>query len=596
MPPSKGHKKSRNGCIICKQRRIKCDETHPVCKNCTAYGEPLPCSYNPPKPTKSVHPAGAGSSRPERSSSAATVEEVTGQDSIAVLATMQQNRPPNASFGRLCSVCGHFHLNGMGFSPNSQYPGGLPGCKLINLTTCELNWNASSSILQGLKDLPHPSLPAFLNSYESLALPKTIASSEIDLFTDMALLNHYTTSTSFTLSLSYHPDSRHLWSQVIPTLSQANSFLFHAILAITAAHIGYTTLKGEDTEKAGRIRLVEERHYIEAMRLLKAEITQGIDEINCHANFTATVMCMFYFVSRRRRPSPFNPLSGKVRRHLDLSWTTFIRGSCGALHGLWPLVKRGPVALLIHEFPLLEPSSQMLSPNTEMMLARLNTLCMDFNLLGPAAAKEMADMGTASAYYAALYQLRMIWVALESCCSSAGASRHSDFDSDGNEHLPEPQDRHFRKELGIGESALLSSCILQYSLRTLPAFWECLENKSPRALIIYAYYVICWQGLSYGSCNPAVREVLSEGGGTPGRTEAWWVEGRAETDLKGVEEELSEIATNDSEREAWREWLGGAWNVLEGLKNGWWLENNVASIPQPGYSRLPHLLSSQGKA
>ncbi|KAF2227678.1 GatB/GatE catalytic domain-containing protein [Elsinoe ampelina] len=40
----KAHRKSHLGCVECKRRRIKCDETHPTCVACTARG--ATCSYN----------------------------------------------------------------------------------------------------------------------------------------------------------------------------------------------------------------------------------------------------------------------------------------------------------------------------------------------------------------------------------------------------------------------------------------------------------------------------------------------------------------------------------------------------------------------
>jgi hypothetical protein len=38
------HSKSRTGCIVCKKRRIKCDETKPACRQCVDYGRQ--CSYS----------------------------------------------------------------------------------------------------------------------------------------------------------------------------------------------------------------------------------------------------------------------------------------------------------------------------------------------------------------------------------------------------------------------------------------------------------------------------------------------------------------------------------------------------------------------
>ncbi|KAI2782960.1 hypothetical protein F4815DRAFT_412140 [Daldinia loculata] len=47
MATRRSHPKSRTGCIICKQRKIKCDESRPTCANCLRYG--ASCSFTPPK-------------------------------------------------------------------------------------------------------------------------------------------------------------------------------------------------------------------------------------------------------------------------------------------------------------------------------------------------------------------------------------------------------------------------------------------------------------------------------------------------------------------------------------------------------------------
>ncbi|KAF2722529.1 hypothetical protein K431DRAFT_266560 [Polychaeton citri CBS 116435] len=39
----KSHKKSRKGCVNCKVRRVKCDEEHPSCQQCTQFG--VQCRY-----------------------------------------------------------------------------------------------------------------------------------------------------------------------------------------------------------------------------------------------------------------------------------------------------------------------------------------------------------------------------------------------------------------------------------------------------------------------------------------------------------------------------------------------------------------------
>ncbi|KAI1764262.1 hypothetical protein GGR53DRAFT_327937 [Hypoxylon sp. FL1150] len=54
MPPRRSHKKSRAGCRRCKVRKIKCDEIHPRCGNCTKHG--VPCDFEHPSIAESLPP------------------------------------------------------------------------------------------------------------------------------------------------------------------------------------------------------------------------------------------------------------------------------------------------------------------------------------------------------------------------------------------------------------------------------------------------------------------------------------------------------------------------------------------------------------
>ncbi|KAJ5155451.1 C6 transcription factor [Penicillium capsulatum] len=56
-PPRRSHKKSRNGCDQCKERRVKCDETRPKCDKCTY--RLLDCTYLKIPPAPSPPPDGA---------------------------------------------------------------------------------------------------------------------------------------------------------------------------------------------------------------------------------------------------------------------------------------------------------------------------------------------------------------------------------------------------------------------------------------------------------------------------------------------------------------------------------------------------------
>ncbi|KAK3694156.1 hypothetical protein B0T22DRAFT_62880 [Podospora appendiculata] len=56
-----GHRKSRNGCKKCKTRRVKCDESRPVCRSCARLGLECewPVNVRHPKPTPHSAPGGA---------------------------------------------------------------------------------------------------------------------------------------------------------------------------------------------------------------------------------------------------------------------------------------------------------------------------------------------------------------------------------------------------------------------------------------------------------------------------------------------------------------------------------------------------------
>ncbi|KAK3316085.1 hypothetical protein B0H66DRAFT_560330 [Apodospora peruviana] len=65
--PRRGHTKSRRGCFSCKARKVKCQENHPKCVNCTRIG--LVCEYPEPQQPQSLI-------RRVSSSPAATVQSI----------------------------------------------------------------------------------------------------------------------------------------------------------------------------------------------------------------------------------------------------------------------------------------------------------------------------------------------------------------------------------------------------------------------------------------------------------------------------------------------------------------------------------------
>jgi hypothetical protein len=53
--PRKGHTKSRRGCLNCKRRKVKCQETLPECAHCTRIG--LVCEYPDRRPRPAPEPS-----------------------------------------------------------------------------------------------------------------------------------------------------------------------------------------------------------------------------------------------------------------------------------------------------------------------------------------------------------------------------------------------------------------------------------------------------------------------------------------------------------------------------------------------------------
>lgn len=52
-PAKVGHRKSRNGCLKCKARRVKCDEVQPICGNCSRLH--LDCAWPDETPSRAHH-------------------------------------------------------------------------------------------------------------------------------------------------------------------------------------------------------------------------------------------------------------------------------------------------------------------------------------------------------------------------------------------------------------------------------------------------------------------------------------------------------------------------------------------------------------
>lgn len=89
----KGHRgpKSKTGCVICKGRRIKCDEAHPSCQQCVKKG--LDCVYGPPRIGRSTERSNKPMiARSEANSDSAGAEEPRFSNAILSSQTPYQRQ------------------------------------------------------------------------------------------------------------------------------------------------------------------------------------------------------------------------------------------------------------------------------------------------------------------------------------------------------------------------------------------------------------------------------------------------------------------------------------------------------------------------
>ncbi|KAL2816969.1 hypothetical protein BJX63DRAFT_132519 [Aspergillus granulosus] len=70
----RAHKKSRNGCLVCKQRRVKCDERKPACRRCEQYG--ASCIYYPSPPGSGGKDCSSPESEPNRTLLSLSIAEM----------------------------------------------------------------------------------------------------------------------------------------------------------------------------------------------------------------------------------------------------------------------------------------------------------------------------------------------------------------------------------------------------------------------------------------------------------------------------------------------------------------------------------------
>ncbi|KAH6877218.1 fungal Zn binuclear cluster domain-containing protein [Thelonectria olida] len=198
MPPGStrlGHRKSRNGCLRCKARHVKCDEKRP-CTNCVRFD--LPCSLlnNPSSTNTSPDEAAAGdpsASPPLSRGTRRSREPPAGRARLATSPRKAQNEAIVAPTPRV----------------SSPAPTAVPSPQTVHVPS-PLSFDGHEA--------DHELSPLWMQS--------------------LRLLHHY--STEVYISLSRDPAVAGIWKTVVPETAFTHKFLMHGLLAVSAVHYAHT--------------------------------------------------------------------------------------------------------------------------------------------------------------------------------------------------------------------------------------------------------------------------------------------------------------------------------------------------------------------
>ncbi|EHY59579.1 hypothetical protein HRR83_001146 [Exophiala dermatitidis] len=200
MPPRRTHKKSRKGCLQCKQRRVKCDEKTPVCGNCTK--RELDCSYREQHAYTPInyHDTSLSGGRGTIRSPATTTSTGTGGRSSAPI------RPSSSGT------------------------------------------NTPASNVVGAPDVIYPAASGSQDKGQHLL--------------DLEMLHLYTTVTYRScVGMIQSVETGDLWQKYVPRKALQYDFLLQALLAFAALHM--TTLKIEQEQQKEQQQQQQHQHDVD---------------------------------------------------------------------------------------------------------------------------------------------------------------------------------------------------------------------------------------------------------------------------------------------------------------------------------------------
>lgn len=245
----------QTGCLMCKRRKKKCDETKPRCGDCRRLC--LDCAWPPERHSRSKAASSAAAVADaknlagERSSDVATLE-IAIRSSPSPVSTPASGRhgshdsSSHSSHASQTSHASHGSHMGYGHAPD-QTPAmtmattamAMPSGLSLDVSPDKLSWDmtaSSPSWIEAITPISNGSPPASFDStpMTSLSIYVPQLMPQLNAPQDKALLNHYSTIVSSILSR--RSSSANPYNNYLLPMAQGNDLVLHCILALSANH------------------------------------------------------------------------------------------------------------------------------------------------------------------------------------------------------------------------------------------------------------------------------------------------------------------------------------------------------------------------
>lgn len=370
------HLKSRNGCLTCKRRRIKCDEHKPTCMKCQHLG--LVCGYTlgedtprPPAVTPPSPPRARGD--PEDLAKRRRLSEAPPSPSALDLTLsgdmhptplitpvrdhlpppppppQAPQAPPKAPFDPALLNAGNLNNISLSHLVNNLGDTGSLGSLAsllslaslanlpIDLSNIGLLLGASGvggaalgakvrQLQAQLRAAPPPEAPSVSPNIKTPDMGPSLLQDLTNLalnMLDLRLMYHYTTQVSSTITGAGILETN-IWTYDVPMMAFSYPFLMHSILAFSATHL-LRTEKGLDQ--------CVTCHRGDALRLLREEVL-NINADNTDALVASALILIMDLLANALFPSLTLPKSLPA-----LAWIFHVKGAATILTAVWPLTE-----------------------------------------------------------------------------------------------------------------------------------------------------------------------------------------------------------------------------------------------------------------